>query len=82
MTRERFELLGLSFVPQHSDARVLDQIVYKWSHSRRIIGDVLADKYADLARAGWTPTAENIRRDVADLFGNIFERFCAGTGTA
>jgi len=76
MTRERFELLGLSVVPQHSDARVLDQLIYKWAHSRRIIADVLADKYTDLVRAGWTPTEQEIRRDVADLFGNVFERFC------
>lgn len=76
-TRMRFELLGPSFVPQHSDARVLDQIIYKWSHSRRIIADVLTDKYLDLARAGWTPTEEEIRRDVADLFSGNFERFCA-----
>ena len=78
ITRERFELLGLSFVPQHSDARVLDQIIYKWSDARRIIADVLADKYADLLEAGWSLTKEEIRRDVADLFGNVFERFCAG----
>ncbi len=76
MTRMRFELLGTSVVPQHSDARVLDQLIYKWSHSRRIIADVLADKYLDLARAGWMPTEQEIRRDVADLFGGNFERFC------
>ncbi len=76
MTRMRFELLGTSVIPQHSDARVLDQIIYKWSHSRRIIADVLADKYLDLAQAGWMPTEEEIRRDVADLFGGNFERFC------
>ena len=51
--RMRFELLGTSFIPQHSDARVLDQLIYKWDHSRRIIGKVLADKYADLAETGW-----------------------------
>lgn len=81
MTRERFELLGLSFVPQHSDARVLDQLIYKWTHSRAIIADVLADKYADLVRAGWTPSEADIRRDVADLFGGVFERFCAGASS-
>jgi len=41
ITRLRIELLGLSFTPQHSDARVLDQIVYKWQHSRRLIAQVL-----------------------------------------
>ncbi len=78
MTRERIELLGLSFTPQHSDARVLDQLIYKWKHSRIIIGEVLADKYADLLRAGWMPTEAELRRDVAELFGGAFERFCAG----
>jgi len=77
MTRERLELLGLSFVPQHSDARVLDQLIYKWSHSRAIIADVLADKYTDLVRTGWPVSEADIRRDVAMLFSGNFERFCA-----
>lgn len=76
MTRMRIELLGLSVTPQHSDARVLDQIIYKWSHSRRIIAGVLAEKYCDLAATGWVPTPEEIQRDVNDLFGGAFERFC------
>lgn len=75
LTRERFELLGLSFIPQHSDARVLDQLVYKWSHSRRIIADILAGKYEDLARSGWQLTRAEIQRDVNLLFGGNFERF-------
>jgi len=41
MTRMRFELLGTSFIPKHSDARVLEQVVYKWQHSRDIICNVL-----------------------------------------
>lgn len=76
ITRQRLELLGLSFTPQHSDARVLDQIVYKWEHSRRIIARVLAEKYQDLAATGWWPTEAEIRRDVHDLFGGAFLRFC------
>lgn len=75
ITRMRLELLGLSFVPQHSDARVLDQLIYKWSHSRRIIAGVLADKYCDLWRTGWRPTAEEIERDVAGLLGQNFWQF-------
>lgn len=76
MTRMRLELIGLSVTLQHSDARVLDQILYKWEHSRRIIGRVLAEKYVDLAAAGWEPTNAEIERDVQDLFGGAFERFC------
>ena len=72
MTRMRVELLGFSFVPQHSDARVLDQLIYKWDHSRTIIAQVLRDKYAELSATGWPVTTEQIQRDVTDLFsGNL-----------
>ena len=67
MTRMRIELLGLSVTPQHSDARILDQVVYKWHHSRSVIAEVLARKYTDLAEAGWEPTQSEIERDVSDL---------------
>lgn len=79
MTRMRLELLGLSFTPQHSDARVLDQVIYKWEHSRQVIADVLTDKYLGLAAAGWLPAEAEIRRDVQELFGGAFRRFCSGT---
>jgi len=75
ITAMRCELLGLSFIPQHSDARVLDQVIYKWAHSRKIIADVLVDKYNDLAATGWTPTEDEIRRDIAGLFGQNFWDF-------
>jgi len=74
MTRMRLELLGLSVAPQHSDARVLDQVIYKWRHSRTLIARVLADKYADLRAAGWTATEDEIARDAARLLdGNFWE---------
>lgn len=75
ITRERLELLGLSMIPQHSDARVLDQVIYKWRHSRTLIADILADKYEDLARTGWRIDASAIERDVRLLFGENFEQF-------
>ena len=76
MTRMRIEMLGLSLTPQHSDARVLDQIIYKWRHSRKVIGQVLVEKYTDLAETGWVTTEPEIRRDVHNLFGGAFELFC------
>jgi len=75
ITRMRTELLGLSIVPQHSDARVLDQLIYKWSHSKEIIANVLIDKYNDILRTGWVIETAEIERDVADLFRNNFWRF-------
>ncbi len=72
MTRERVELLGNSFVAQHSDCRVLDQLVYKWIHSRESLRKVLTDKYLDLAATGWRLTAEQIQADVRGLLGGNF----------
>jgi hypothetical protein len=78
MTRMRIELLGTSFIPQHSDARILDQLIYKWDHSRRIIADVLARKYADLSHAGYLVTEDHIRRDAGLLLRGNFWEFCGG----
>ncbi|HOX37118.1 MAG TPA: glucuronate isomerase [Candidatus Brocadiia bacterium] len=69
MTAERIETLGLSCIPQHSDARVLDQLIYKWTHSRAVVGDVLAQKYEDMAATGWLPTRAEIERDVRKIVG-------------
>jgi hypothetical protein len=77
ITALRTDLLGLSYIPQHSDARVLEQILYKWKHARAAVGDVLAEKYADLAAAGWRVTEDDIRRDAAALFAGNFESFVA-----
>jgi hypothetical protein len=76
ITRLRIELIGLSFTPQHSDARVLDQVVYKWHHFREIMVRVLVDKYAALAKTGWQVTMPEIERDVQELFGGSFTGFC------
>jgi hypothetical protein len=69
ITAERIETLGLTMIPQHSDARVLDQLIYKWSHSRKIIAEVLAEKYFDIASAGWPVTEADIKRDVNRILG-------------
>lgn len=75
MTRERIEVLGTSFVPQHSDARVLDQLIYKWKHSRKILSQILFEKYADILDAGWSVSEEEIQRDVRHLFSENFTGF-------
>lgn len=72
ITRERFELLGQSFIPQHSDARVLEQLIYKWKHARRQIADALYDSYQQLLDRGRAITPEEISRDVNRLFSGNF----------
>lgn len=75
ITRERLELLGTSFIPQHSDARVLDQLIYKWAHSRRVIADALYEAYEGLLRDGRAVTRREIERDAAKLFSGNFRHW-------
>ncbi|MEZ0536486.1 glucuronate isomerase [Caldicellulosiruptoraceae bacterium PP1] len=75
MTSMRLEMLGTSVIPQHSDARVLDQLIYKWEHSKKIIANVLYNRYSDLYDTGWEITEEDIRRDINKLFSDNFTNF-------
>ena len=75
ITRMRLEMLGVSFIPQHSDARVLEQVIYKWRSSRRTIARVLADSYRLLLADGRAITREEIQQDVNRLFRTNFQRF-------
>lgn len=75
ITDERLEMLGATFIPQHSDARILDQIIYKWQHSREVIADSLTATYQALLRDGWRLTADQIERDVRRLFQDNFRKF-------
>jgi hypothetical protein len=75
LTRMRFELLGTAVTCQHSDARVLDQLIYKWAHTRRIVAEVLCDKYTLAWQAGWRPTRDEIARDARAIFGGSFHEF-------
>jgi hypothetical protein len=77
MTRERLEMLGTSFIPQHSDARILEQVIYKWRNTRRTVGPVLANGYRLMSEDGRPVTREDIRCDVVRLFRGNFERFVA-----
>jgi hypothetical protein len=68
ITRERIEMLGTSFIPQHSDARVLEQVIYKWNNTRRTLARVLSDTYRLLLEDGRGVTRGDIQRDVSRLF--------------
>ncbi len=73
--RMRLELLGTSFIAQNSDARVLDQLLYKWRHSRRVLAKVLTDKYADLQETGRRVAPPEIERDVRLMLKDNFISF-------
>ncbi len=76
MTSMRLELLGFSFTAQHSDARVVDQLIYKWDHTREVVTKVLQKAYGSLSSVGWEPTNAELQRDVQALLGGSFEEFC------
>jgi hypothetical protein len=76
MTRERIEMLGMSFIPQHSDARVLEQVVYKWRNTRRTMAPILANTYKTLAEDGRAVRREDIHQDIQRLFRGNFQSFC------
>ncbi len=74
ITKMRIEMLGTSMIPQHSDARILEQVIYKWAHTRRVMVDVLESSYYALAQDGRSVTEEEIQRDVDKMFsGNYTE---------
>lgn len=75
ITQMRFELLGTSVIPQHSDARILEQLLYKWSHARQVIASVLSTQYQKILDTGWPLDTQDIERDAADLLSNNFWRF-------
>src|SRR6267154_986644 len=75
ITRERIEMLGTSFIPQHSDARVLEQVIYKWSNTRRTLAPILANAYRLLVEDGGRVSRNDIARDITRLFRSNAERW-------
>ena len=73
ITRERIEMLGASFIPQHSDARVLEQVLYKWRVTRGIMTKILSHSYQLVVNDGRNVTRNDIQRDVNRLFRTNFE---------
>jgi hypothetical protein len=72
ITAMRLELLGPTFVPQHSDARVLEQLVFKWGRSRRFLAEVLGRAYADLEASGRRIDEAELGRDLVAMLGTGF----------
>ena len=75
MTRERIEMLGSTFIPQHSDARILEQVIYKWRNTRRTVAPILANTYSLLAEDGRSLTRGDIRHDIKKLFRTNFQNW-------
>jgi hypothetical protein len=75
ITRERIEMLGTSFIPQHSDARILEQVIYKWRNTRRTMAPIFANSYRLLAEDGWRFSRSSIKQDITRMFRTNFAQF-------
>jgi hypothetical protein len=75
VTKFRIELLGTTFIPQHSDSKILDHMISKWDHFKRVLTQVLIEKYRDLMINGYTLTDEQIQREVRHFLRENFWGF-------
>lgn len=72
VTNMRLELLGTSFTYQHSDSRVLEHLLYKWSHSKQLLYDVLNEKYSNM---NYPFKKEHIENDIKGLLGENYLKY-------
>jgi hypothetical protein len=75
ITRERIEMLGTSFIPQHSDARVLEQVIYKWRNTRHTLAPILSASYGAIVRDGRSLSRQDVEHDVERFFSANFIEF-------
>ena len=51
-------------ITQHSDSRVLEQLIYKWIHFKGLLNNVISDQYLSLHETGYQMSAKDICRDI------------------
>ena len=61
-------MLNDNFIPQHSDARVIDQLIYKWNDFRNYYVEVYSKKYKQLIEIGHKIKAEDLDKTVYNHF--------------
>lgn len=75
ITKFRIELLGSTFIAQHSDSKILEHMISKWDHFKRVLTQVLIEKYRDLMTYGYTLTDVQVQTEVKRLLGGNFWNF-------
>ena len=64
---QKINLLGLNFIAQHSDARVFEQLIYKWISFKEILCDVFFEKYTQIMKEGYNISLSQIKNDMKHL---------------
>jgi hypothetical protein len=67
-TRMRLNLLGDNFIPQHSDARVLEQLIYKWQHTNTLFKKILLEYLNFLLHNGYTLTQDTVEAAIESFY--------------
>lgn len=76
ITTERLEMLGSTFIPQHSDARVLEQLIPKWRETRRSLAPILTSALGRVLEEGRELARAEVAACIHKLLRSNFERFC------
>ena len=71
----RIDMLGFNFIPQHSDARVTDQLIYKWSHFKKILHPILVEYYQNLLNKNFHLSEAILKRDINNLLSGNAKNF-------
>ncbi|MFZ4453046.1 glucuronate isomerase [Salibacterium aidingense] len=75
ITQMRLSQLGLRFIPQHSDCRVMEQLIYKWKHFKEVFSALMYDHYLSLEKKGVHITRHDIENDIHTMFQHNFWTF-------
>jgi hypothetical protein len=74
ITRMRMNLLGSSFIPQHSDARVLEHLIYKWKHTSLVFKDILFDYFSFLSENNYKLSKKIIETTIDHFYNGEVRR--------
>ena len=74
LLKQRFELLGDNFILQHSDARIVDQLVYKWLDFKSIYIKVMVEKYHKLLSMGYKIKTIDLEKKINFHFEEMPQR--------
>ena len=55
----------------------MDQIIYKWIHSKRVIAAAVLEQFRQLWSTGWRLEEEAVVKSVQRLLGGSYEEFMA-----
>lgn len=71
-TKNMINVFNLNCSFNYSGSTVLEHFIYKWKQYKKIIIDILIDKYKKLELLGLKISKKNIERDVDDLFNHYY----------